>query len=243
MRNLSTWRGAWQLVRFELKTGWSGIIITGILFAYMAIMGMAFLDDLFAGELTRSASWAPDFIYLAVLPNMGFLMSRTVLHYWRDDPYSRKLAVWRALPIRVQHIVLGRLLLMALVAAPIALLFFGLQYGLSGSARDALDPIAYMNFSLFWFAYSLFFGTMFVYCELGFSGKTYFIICCCSFLYYGPLTYLLWLTGETAIERVLNAAAAGSWLPALCAWAVALIGIAFGRRAIERRIQSRDLLS
>jgi hypothetical protein len=240
---MSTWRGAWHLVRFEFKTSWGGMILTGILFAYMAIVGLAFLDDLFGGELSRGASWAPDFIYLAVLPNMGFLLNRTVLHYWRDDPYSRKLAVWRALPIRVQHIVLGRLILMVLVAAPIALLFFGLQYGLSGSARDMLDPIAYLNFSLFWFAYSLFVGTIYVYCELGFSGKNYFIICCCGILIYGPLTYLIWLTGETVLERVIHAAAAGSWLPALCAWAFALIGIAFGRRVIERRIQMRDLLN
>ncbi len=240
---MNIWRGAWQLVRFELKTGWGGIIITGILFAYMAIMGMAFMDDLFTGELSRGASWAPDFIYLAVLPNMGFLMNRTVLHYWRDDPYSRKLAVWRALPIRVQHIVVGRLLLLALIALPVALLFFGLQYGLSGSVRDTLDPIAYANFSLFWVAYSFLVGTLYVYGELGFSGKNYFILCCASFLVYGPLTYLLWLSGETAIERVLRAAAAGSWLPALCAWAVALLGIVLLRGAIERRIRSRDLLS
>jgi hypothetical protein len=240
---MSTWRGAWQLAQFEFKTSRGGMVMTAILFTYMAVVGMPFLDDLFGRELSRDVTWAPDFIYLAILPNMGFLLNRTMLHFWRDDPYSRKLAVWRALPISLRHIVLGRLVLMGLVAVPIALLFFGLQYGLSSSARELLDPLAYLNFSLFWLAYSLMTGTMYVYCELGFSGKNYFIICCCSFLIYGPLTYALWLSGETAVERVISAAAAGSWLPALCAWAAASIVLVFGRRAIERRIQSRDLLS
>jgi len=240
---MGLWQGAWRLARFEIGTARGSILVTAILFVYMSVLGMVFMDDLFRGDLSRGARWAPDFIYLSILPNMGFLMNRAVLQYWRDDPYSRKLAVWRTMPISLKQIVLGRIMVMGLVAVPIALLFFGLQYGLSGPARESLSLLEYMNFALFWLAYALFSGIALIYCELGFSGRTYFIICCGTFILYAPLTLLLWLSGQTAIERTIHAAASGNWLPALCAWTVALIGFAVGRGVIERRIQSRDLLN
>lgn len=239
---MGLWQGAWRLARFELGTSKGGVVMTAVMFTYMAVIGMALLDDLFSGELGRRLRWAPDFIYLAMLPNMGFLLNRALTRVWQDDPYSRKLAVWRTMPISLKQIVLGRVISLVLLAIPIWLLFFGLQYGLSHAARSGLDLLEFANFSLFWLAYSYTAGMLYIYCEMGFSGRTYFTICLTSILIYVPAIYLIWLSGQTAIERVWEAASSGNWIPTLCAWAIALACLTAGRAAIERRIQSRDLL-
>ena len=238
---MSTWRAAWRIASYEIRTGWAGLLITMIMFTYVAVVTIPLLDDLLAGKLPGSYGWIPDYLYLTVLPNMGFLLNPSVLHYWRDDPYTKKLAAWRSLPISDAQIASGRLLQMILNTLPVWVFLFALQYGLL--YREAgLGAGEYVNYALFWLGYSVLFAVMYVCLEQSLPGRAYFLACMCYVPLYLLLTLILHYSGITIVLRIAEAAEQGNWLPTGIMLALAAAAVWAGKAALQRLIGRRNIL-
>lgn len=238
---MSTWQAAWRLAVFEIRTGWPGLLITLIFFAYAAVVGTPLLDALLTGEIPGSYGWICDYLYLTVLPNMGFLLNPPALRYWRTDVYTKKLAAWRALPISDAQIASGRLLQLVVNMVPVWLFFFALEYMLV--YREAgFAAGAYLNYALFWLGYSVLFAVMYVCLEQSLPGRIYFVACLCYMPVYALLTLLLQLSDVTVIVEMADAAKQGNWLPTGLMLALAAAAVWAGKAAVQRLIGRRNIL-
>lgn len=237
------WRGALHIVRYELRTSWGGMLLTLFMFTYFVITTLPFIHGILTEDsgFGKEVSWLVDLLYFCIMPNLGFLFNRSAWRAWREDNYSKRLALWQTMPIRIEQLIAGRLLLLVVVAIPTALLFFGVQYAALESVRDAFGIAAYLNYVITWLGFSMFWAVTYVYMELGFPGKMYMFICIAYVPVYGLMTWLLWMTGNNAVAFTLERAQAGDWSIAAYALIAAAAAFVIGPIFINRRIQSRSL--
>jgi hypothetical protein len=238
---MSAWQGAWQVARFELKSGWTGYIFTLIFFSYMALVEAPLLNGLFGGEMSHSGSLAVDFMFLATIPNLGFIMNKTIFKFWKEDPYTKKLMMWRTLPISLDQIVIGRLLQLVITILPISVFYFLLQYVVTWSIRSQLNVGEYINYVLFWLGISLAFAVTYVFLEQGFPGKVYFLYCISYIVVYGFIIWMLWIQHLSIMLSIVNAADHGDWRLTIVALLAAAVMLAAGKAALHKRLRSRNL--
>jgi hypothetical protein len=238
---MSAWQGAWQVARFELKSGWSGYILTLIFFSYMALVQAPLLNDLFGEEMSRASLFAVDFVYLVTIPNLGFIMNKTIFKFWKEDPYTKKLMMWRTMPISLDQIVIGRLLQLVITILPIWFFYFLLQYVVTSSIRTQLNVGEYINYALFGLGCSVVFAVTYVFLEQGFPGKVYFVYCLSYIVLYGCIIWLLWTQHISIILSIVNAADHGNWRLTIVALLAAVVMLAAGKAAIHKRLRSRNL--
>ncbi|WP_029192686.1 hypothetical protein [Paenibacillus harenae] len=238
---MSLWKGAWYLAKHELvKDRWK-FLITLALVLYILLFSMPFFMDSLEGEQTGGITWASDFIYLSLLPCLGFVLNKTMAGYWKSDLYTKKLAQWRTMPISSKQIALGRLIQLTIVMIVGQLIFFSLQFLIL--SLDGADPSAgsFILYALFWFFYSLSIATAYVYWEVGHTGKMYFLI---SFVFI--FIFLIISVGMALLDNgnivvgSLHAIENGNWWIVLAALAVCAGALVIGMNRMEKRLDKRS---
>ncbi|CAM4422185.1 hypothetical protein [Paenibacillus tarimensis] len=240
---MNVWAGGWRIARFELKNSWLGVLFTLLFFTYIVVIAGPALGHEGILNDTSYTNWLFfDFIYLTVLPNLGFVMNVSFVRYWREDHSSRKLAMWRTMPISMDQIALGRIMQMVLTAVPVAVLFFGMQYWLLGESRAEVPLDGYLSYCLLWFSYSMLVGTGYMLLEYGTSGKKYTLFSFFFLLLYASIILLLWWMEISFLRLTFEWAAAGSWTPALIAAGIAVMALVTGYWILKRRLHRRNFL-
>jgi hypothetical protein len=238
---MTSWQGAWTLLRFEGRRSWIGLLITMAFFTYVSVFLVPLFGEMLDQEKTGGYAWFQDFMYLTILPTMGFLMNRNFMHYWSRDPYTRKLAYWRTLPISWNAIVIARYLQHAIVLTIVSAYFFSLQYALLSDMRELLSPGEYVGYALIWYGYALMAGATYVYFEQTVSGKVYFAVCAGYVLVYAAIIVVLGLTDTRVVVRTMDASRHHEWLwpvlsVALGAAVILLMGLLLRRRLAKRNL-------
>ncbi|MDQ0112264.1 hypothetical protein [Paenibacillus harenae] len=238
---MSKWKGAWFLAKQELvRDRWRSIITVAFIGYLLLFSVPLFLESMTERE-TDSMSWLTDFIYLSLLPCLGFVLNNTMMNYYKKDSYSRKLAYLRTLPITPQQIALGRLIQLTLVLFAAQLIFFAAQYVIIYFSFVEIDLGDFALYALFWFGYSLTIAMAYVYWEIGHSGKVYFAACIVTaILFLAIAAAVSWLGEGNIVIGTLGAIEEGKWWIALITPVICAITLPFGYRVLTNRLLKRS---
>ncbi|OMF32254.1 hypothetical protein BK133_14625 [Paenibacillus sp. FSL H8-0548] len=237
---MGLWKGAWYLAKHELvKDRWKSLF-TLVMIGYVLLFTVPLINDVVQGEEGGMATWAADFIYLTILPCLGFVMNQTMMRYWKEDTYTKKLGQWRTLPISSKQIALGRIIQLTIVLFLSQLVFFTLQFLFVRGMGADIDAGSFILYGLFWFGYSLTMAIAYVYWEVGHSGKTYFLF---NFIYIIVLLVIslcltLFKIGNVVVTT-LNEIESGNWWITLAVIAVSAVAFWVGVNRIGNRLENR----
>ncbi|TVY01268.1 hypothetical protein [Cohnella terricola] len=227
----------WRRERFAM-------LLTLLFACYLGTMSSFTVDSLLRGEegVPRALYGVLDWMYLTMFPTFGLMMNKSAWGMWRDDTYSKRLALWRAMPIPVASIVKARLL-QSFVGIPIiGTVFMLLQYSLAPFLRETVSPVQWAENGLVWICYSFAAVSFYVWAELGFSGKIY----CLFYFGYIAVTAILsvvfTLNGIYLFQEVLGVIERGYGGALIAGMTlVAAIAIWVAHRTTVNRIRTRSL--
>ncbi|NBD23913.1 hypothetical protein [Paenibacillus glycinis] len=236
---MSTWQGALTLLRSEGRRSWGGLLLTMVFSAYISVVMMPLFQNLLDHGGKGVYGWIGNFLYMTLLPNMAFILNRSVFHYWSRDPYSRRLAYWRTLPISWNAIVLSRMLQLCIVLTIVSVFFFTVQYALLNELRELMAPSEYIVYALVWYGYALTLGATYAFFEQTLGGKAYLAVCHGYLIFYLLIGVVLWRTDTDLLYRTIEASRAHEWAwPVvsllLGAAATVLIGLLIRKQLAKR---------
>ncbi|MBD2847371.1 ABC-2 transporter permease [Paenibacillus sp. IB182496] len=234
-------RGAGFLLRHELRRDRLALLVTLVFFTYLALI-VPTLDEP-PSQMSPRASWLPDFMYFTFVPYFGFVVKKSMFRFWRDDPVSKRLASWLAMPISSSHIVLSRFLYMLLVLIPGIAYFFTMAYLISDWYKEEMSLGAFVNFGLFWFGYALIWSSIFVVWELTLSGKHFTWWCMTYVPVVAALAVLPNVWWGSVLESQVHRAKAGEWGAAILAVVIGLTVMIVCMWRARSRLERRNLVN
>lgn len=227
----------WRRERF-------GMLFTLLFAVYIGAVNSTTIDEILGGDDTvpRVLHGILDWFNLTMYPMFGMVMNKSAWGMWRDDSYSRRLAQWRTMPIPVSAIVWARMLQSASLLPIVGGIYLLLQYWMAPQLREYATPAQWIENGLIWLCYAVAIIALFIWFELGFTGKQY----CLMFLGVMPLmaiiTAVLTWQGIGIFQTVLDLVKAGQgWALLLGLACVAAAAVAIGQRLTVDRIRSRSL--
>ncbi|QJD86824.1 hypothetical protein [Cohnella herbarum] len=169
----------WRRERF-------GMVFTLLFSVYLGFIISTTVDALLdsSEEVPKWLNVMADWIYLMMFPTFGMVMNKAAWGMWRDDFYSKRLAHWRSMPIPAASIVKARMLQSAIMLPVIGTVFMVLQYAVAPHLRESVSPLQWIENGIVWACYGLVLIAVYVWLELGFSGKWYCI-------YYFGIMFLM----------------------------------------------------
>lgn len=191
---MSDWQDAWYIFRSEMRQSWMGVLFTLLFFSYFGLITMPnFIEMMVQEDPNTDIGWITDFLYLTITPIMSFLMNRSIYRCRTDDPFTKRLAYYKTMPISLNAIVIARMLQMFAVLITVGTFFYSLQYALADRLRELLSIEQYLIFVFIWIGYSITIGCVYIYFEQAHSGRVYFNISLLFFVPYIILGILLWV--------------------------------------------------
>ncbi|GBG11784.1 hypothetical protein PAT3040_06631 [Paenibacillus agaridevorans] len=240
-RIMGKWKGAWFLVRSELLWARWKFIMPVLFVGVMLLFMVPFFSDGLNGEAAVFSYWGIDLYALLLFPCLG-MMGTQANFYWKSDMYTKKLEVWRTLPISLGQIALGKFLLYLTVSLPCMILFFTGFYFSVHFINPSFEFQAFLQFAIFWIFYTMVAGFLYLYVEIGYKGKTYFWYCMLlTFGAIGALVGITIWTKESVLVNSYNTVLNGGWWLPTGAIAISAVCIPLGLRSIEKRLRERDL--
>ncbi|MFC5531479.1 hypothetical protein [Cohnella yongneupensis] len=171
---MSYWQAARMLSGHLWRREWLGVLGTLAFSLYMGSVMSINVGQLFSGdEVAVGLRVMVDWLYLVLVPIFGTVMNCTIFSIWRNDLFTKKLAILRAYPIPVSVIVgsrIGQSVVMVVTNIAIAL---SLQYALAPDLRAAVSGIHWFEFGVILASYSLIVNALYILLEQGYSGKRY----------------------------------------------------------------------
>lgn len=240
----------WWILRNEMKLLWPAYLLT---LAFTFFLGLAAsitfgeLTDLLSNEESDLGRILLDNILVIFTPCLATIyMSRPYreLRTIREDPFGKRLALYRTMPIPVNILAKSRMWLMLMTLLTLSLAFFG-------SLTLFLPEVFFLEvsmgqlqlFFLFWFGYALALGACIVYIEFGTNGKVLYL----AFFAFAFGAEVLIVTynmaaGRSVGETVLSwISRSGAWLP-LLSLAAGAVTFQVMERVLQNRLARRDYL-
>ncbi|MEK0312519.1 hypothetical protein [Cohnella sp. 56] len=238
---MTEWRAARALAAFEFKRDWLGMTLTAVFALYVGmIMSTAIEATLGSESPSRYMSCMTDWLYTFALPAFGCAMNRTVLGFWREDIFTRRLSHWRTMPIPIGGMASARMLLAVVTISAAGTIFFASQYMLTHELRETVGIGAWIAAAVTWLCYGLALNSFYLYLEMGFSGKVYVKTYLCVCLGLGLLAALVAWERISLFRELLDAAKAAPLLMPLAAVLIAAAVLAVMRRVLIKRMESRS---
>lgn len=234
---MSIWQGAWHIVRHEMAKSKIGSVITILFSVYLALTTFTMFD--ITGERLDWTQNVLDWMFLAIFPVLGFSFNRASFVHLREDWSSQTLAQWRTMPIPVQSIAIGRLLMVAIHLVPAAAIFFTVQYYAVPDMKEVYDAGSYILSALFWLFYALGIATVYLYCELTLTGKQYTVICFASVFVIGAVAIAAWFADIAIVVDVMKAIRQGNWWMTVAALLCGGAAVVVGYKRICAKIKAR----
>lgn len=232
----------WQKVRtvlvFEMKREWIGLIATSLFAVYFGAVFIFIVEQDANGELPFMSAMR-DWIYLFAFPLFGCMMHRTVFHYWRQDPFTKRVAHWRTMPVPISAIAGARYAQSLLTHFAAGGLFLTLQYIVSSDLRAIASASEWIAAGLVWFAYGVLIQAFYVYLELGFPGKTFVLYYTAYTVLAGVVSALVAVLGGSLFRELLAVVKENPVLSVSAALIVAAAALAAGYRLTTSRMRTR----
>lgn len=170
---------AFWLTKNEIKTQWVAIALTVAATIVIALITSIFFEqsyrNLFGGDRTYDRYAILDMFFLLITPSFGAIfMSRPYLTFQtiKEDPFSKRMALFRSLPIPVTTLSLSRILLMLVILFMMSFTFYlTITIALPSEFFEHVTTLEYLVFILFWFGYSLTIAGINPFIEFGTNGK------------------------------------------------------------------------
>jgi len=224
---------------FEMKREWFGVVVTTLFALYFGIVFVFTVHPGANGEPAVFMSGMRDWVYLFSFPLFGCLMHRTVFHYWRHDPFTKRIAHFRTMPVPVAAIVGARYaqsLLMQFLAGG---MFLAWQFIVSTDLQKLAGIGQWIAAGLVWIGYGMLVQTFYIYLELGCSGKTFVLYYAAYTAAMGAAGIALGLAHESLFLDVLRAVQRYPVMCILAVWVAAALAARIGRRLTMERMRRR----
>ncbi|TCT23407.1 hypothetical protein EDD68_107121 [Melghiribacillus thermohalophilus] len=243
-------KDAMWLVKKEYQYQWRALVAS---FTASLLIGL-FVGIVLAGSSDRGFDdlsidmnhFMADLIIFGMVPGFGtFFMARPYLSYRnaKENPYGRRMAVLRSLPIPVSVLSLSRMILMVTTLLIMSAAFMGMiGVALFIMTNSHFSTDEFFIFALTWFGFALAVGGINPCIEYGMTGKMIHII---PFIYIGLLVIIeliLKVYGIGIVETVFQSANH-------IGWPLAFLSIVFGalclvgwNQLLKKRLVNRDYL-
>ncbi|MCT8136737.1 hypothetical protein H1D32_02595 [Anaerobacillus sp. CMMVII] len=170
---------AFWLAKRELKNNWIAFFFTMIATVLFAGFTTLLLDQLarslFGTEAILYNDLLLDIMFVAITPSLAaifmsgpYLSFRTVT----EDPFNKRMALLRSLPIPLKTLALSRTLMMLLTLLVMSTVFYTtIVFALPTHFYELITRSELLIFILFWFGYTLALGGINPFIEYGTNGK------------------------------------------------------------------------
>ncbi|MGO4886600.1 hypothetical protein ACJ2A9_02490 [Anaerobacillus sp. MEB173] len=242
---------AFWLAKKELKAQWIAISLTLLATIFIAIFSSILLDQsvrkLFGDEMMFYNHTLLDIIFLVLTPSFAAIfMSRPYLNFQtvKDDPFSKRMALLRSLPIPIPTLSLSRILLMVGTLLMMSFAFYlTITIVLPGHFFELLTPVEYLIFILFWFGYALAIGGINPFIEYGTNGKILHIVPWAFIVVFFVTVFIFYnLVDQGIVETVLVLIKSHGWPLAIISLLVGVWGSYIWNKFLTIRLSKRDYL-
>lgn len=246
MRNHVLW-----IVKNDLTVNWPSFIATLLGTLLMAMITGVSLDyvieEMYNGAKLNNNTIFLDIIFLGITPSFvtlfisgPYLSFRTL----KEDPFSRKLALLRSLPISIKSIFISRIVLMCTYFILFTICFYIVVYSnVSESSLQQFDFTSLIYLFLFWSGYALATGSILTYMEYGTNGKKLFLSQVVSlFLIFIVITFMIILFQTSVTEWSIKLIRDYQHIPVLCSILIGSIGFVTTTAALRQRLINRDYI-
>lgn len=242
-------RQAMWLAKKEIKYHWVALLFTAMATVFIALFTANFLRQsvlkVFGADLLKYNHVFLDLVFIIITISFAAIfMSSPYLNYRtiKDDPFSKRMAFLRSLPISVPILAFSRTLVMLITLLIMTSTFYiTLAIALPESFFELFTPFEFIIFILFWFGYSLALGGVNPFIEYGTNGKVlwlfpfiiilaFFII---EFIYY-------YLIGQGIVESLLLFIKNFGWPVGFISLIIGVLGCYIWNKMLTIRLMKRD---
>lgn len=242
------------LVKKEMKYYWPAYILTCLATVVIGGLAASLLNDTITfmhGEVDHPARFLLDLFFLGIVPAFGALfISGPYLRFStiKEDPFSRRTAYYRTMPIPVQVIARSRTLLMLITLVMMIVVFYTVIYIITSLMETTayehfFGTDQFIMFMLFWFSYALALGGMNPYVEYGTNGKilhTVPYVFSAVFIATALVFYIV--KDQGIVEWSITLIQQYGWNAVIVAAVIALTASVLWHKLLTKRLLHRDYM-
>ncbi|MFD2614908.1 hypothetical protein [Paenibacillus gansuensis] len=229
---------AWFIAKRDMvihKWGWLTTFLMG---AYFVLILAGILQDYQVREM--KVMFPVDLLFCILASVLGFAFTRDYMLYLKEDTFTKKMALYRTLPLRTEEVVLGRILHILVYTLYNSVTIFTVLYFVSRGLNRQLTPLQYVAFVAALIGFSFVFSAFYIFTELGYSGRTYFWLnMIVVVLLIGGIFLLMMLKVSLTDELIVGIRQYGFLIPGM----MLLIGIgslSYAYQATVRHLSTRE---
>lgn len=242
------WRSTWWLTKKELKYNRVYFFLTFIMVLFFSLITSSLLEQLAGQELGRNVflrHFPLDAIFMVLMVSSGILFISTPYLSFRtikEDPFSKRMALYRSLPIPLDVLSRSRMLMMIVILLVFSTVFFTVIYfGVDDGFFLLLPKSEYIPFALLWIGFTLFFNAINPVVEFGTSGKFLYIYSCFLFFLFPMLKLTFFLTvGKGIVEWSLSITLKYGWTASIISLVIGGLAIYLWHSVLKKRLLNRD---
>ncbi len=257
------WKESWWITKKELKMQIPGIIITLLVTIFIAIIAVPTLytfvlnifDNpelyanriVFEGKTLYVDSFILDFIFLGLTPSFSALFMwgpYISLRAIKEDPFGKRLAVYRTLPVSTNVLTASRVLFMLIIFVFLSAAFYlTIFLSVPDDFFSYFESPHFLSFILFWVGYALALGSLNTFIESGTNGKVLYIflftitVCLLIILL---LVYQIWEVG--IVETTIILISKSPVIPVIASLVCGILGVITMAKLLNKRLLDRDYL-
>jgi len=188
-----------------------------------------------------------DFMFIVFTPVLATIfMSGPYLNYKtiKEDPFSKRMAVYRSLPIPIKVLALSRTILMLMTLLLLSIVFYTtITFLLPNRIFEYLTISEYLVFIVIWLGYALSLGGAHTYLEYGTNGKVlhlfpYILIFLLVFVFYLFYSFVEKGIVEYTILLSINI----GWPIAFLFLIIGMVGCVLWHTLLTKRLSTKDYL-
>ncbi|MFD3261466.1 hypothetical protein ACE3MQ_22990 [Paenibacillus lentus] len=239
----NTWKDGWFIFKKDFMLDRWYFIWNVLFMLYIALMISAMVNP--HGEGTSILNSMADFMFLTLIPTMGFYFSRRSFNYIKEDSYTRMLHYYRTFPIPNIAIMKGRVIQLIIAMIFNAIIFYPVFYLFSRNAGGALHNAGQLGaFALTWTGYGLLINGAYIYLEFLNKGRKYLWISFVLLFSTGFLAFVVRWFGGNLLLFTLEQSVRYSLLSPLM-WGALIVGgtcLALFCKITLSKLGKRDLI-
>lgn len=244
------WKDSWWLVGKELKLQRlafvSTILVTFLLSFFASLAFIPFLEQAVTPQgFDYPKRFVLDLIFVGLTPTFSAIyMSSPYLSFrsFKEDPFGKRMAVYRALPVPVEVLARSRMLLMLVTLVSLSIVFYTTMIILASLVILQTLPFTdIIIFILIWFGYAIAAGGLNTFIECGTNGKVLWLfptIFLTLFVVIAIMTYNT--TGIGIVEWSFSLAQRHGWLAAAASLLLGAVCSFATYKILKTRLRVRD---
>ncbi|MFD1851627.1 hypothetical protein [Oceanobacillus bengalensis] len=247
-------KDAIRLAKMEYKHHFMAVILTFLASIFIGLITGLLLTESSAIKWRVDSPFMNrlllDLIFVGVAPAFAtFFMAKPYLSFQtaKHDPYVKRMALLRTLPVPVSVLALSRTLLMLSSLVIMSLAFYGTMIAVvfinTASFSELMTASELFIFIVVWLGYMLTMGGLNPYIEYGTSGKTLHTI---QFIFGGIfLIFALLLykfRGQGIVEISIQLVKSIGWPMAIISIVIGIICCIGWNKLLKNRLENRDYL-